>query len=708
MFSNYFKVAFRNILKFKGYSFINIAGLAVGMTCCILIMLWVNDELSYDNFHQNKDRLFRVAKQNIDRGDEKSALTPMPTGPALKEEYTEIVSSTRFSINGPRLIKYDDIKFQDDIVAIADPDYLQMFSFPLIKGDANTALADKFSVIISEKMRDKYFGQVNPIGEILSIDRRDFTVTGIMKDLPQNTHMQFDCLVPFLSNRQYLLDALNNWGASAYYTYVLLHESAIAEEVQQNISGLINQKYPDAEYVIKLHLQSIEEIHLYHDVNDYLKGKGDIKYVYLFSALVFLVLLIACVNFMNLATARAATRIKEIGVRKVIGAGKSDLMKQFFGESLILSFISFVFAITLAELLLPLFNVWSGKNIGWGEIGDLSLILGSVTLVIITGILAGSYPAIFLSSFKPAEVFKSNQKSHKTGSFLRKGLVVFQFALSVFLIITAMVIFEQLDFMQNKDLGFDKDQMINLEMRGSFSENYESIRGTLLHDPSIIDITGGVTPTESFNPAIDVTWSDKVEGENNDDEIVWQFGHVANNYIEVYGLELSEGHSFIDKNQTNDAAGFILNETAVNMMGPNSPIGKYFSFKSYEDNIVPTPHEGLIIGVVKDFHNSSLYESVAPMILIHNPQMLYSLSARIDAGSNERAINLLKNKWREYAPEFPFEYSFVDETLDNFYGTEKRLGAIFAWSTWLAIFISCLGLFGLASFAAERRKKEIG
>lgn len=708
MLKNYLKIALRNILKFKGYSFINIAGLAVGMACCILIMLWVNDELSYDKFHQNQDRLFRISKQNLDKDSAKRALTPMPLGPALKEEYSGIVASTRFMINGPKLMKYGDIKFQNDILAIADPDFLKMFSFPLVDGDVETVLADKFSVIISEKMKEKYFGQTNPIGEILSIDRRDFTVTGIMKDFPHNTHMQFDCLVPFLSTRQYLLDVLNNWKASAYYTYVLLHETANPKEVNKNISGLMKIKRPDSEYSIQLNLQPVEEIHLYQNVDDYLEGKGNINHVYLFSALAFLVLLIACMNFMNLATARGGLRFKEIGVRKVIGARKTDLMKQFFGESLILSFFAFFIAVALAELLLPLFNNWSGKNLEMGIIDDPLIFFGALSLITITGLLAGSYPAIFLASFKPVQVLKSNHKSIRSGSLFRKGLVVLQFAVSVFLIITAAVIFRQLDFMKNRDLGFDKNQMINLQMRGSFAENYETIKGSLLADPAFIDITGGLAPTETFNPAIEVLWDGKVENENEENEIIWQSGNVADNYIETYGMDILAGQSFLNRNQTGDVAGFILNETAVKLTGLESPVGQSISFKSYEDDIVPKPHEGLIIGVVKDFHNSALHNSVEPMILIHNPSALFYMSARIEASQNERAIALLKTKWQEYAPQYPFEYDFLDEVLDNYYRSEQRLGAILAWSTWLAIFISCLGLFGLASFAAERRKKEIG
>jgi len=708
MLKNYMIVAVRNILRHKGYSFINIVGLAIGMACCILIMLWVQDELSYDTFHENADRLYRVIKSYESEGELKHfSLTPAPLGPALKEEYPEIVNAARIIIAGNRMVKYEDKIFSNDILAYADPEFLEMFSFPLASGDPKTVFSDKYAVIISQDMSQKYFGDVNPIGKNINIDRREYTITGVLENNDKNTHLNFDCLTQFDSRLDWLNHTINEWGVSAYYTYVMLDKKADYERVEQKIAGIINQHRPDQQKTVNINLQAIKRIHLYHDAEDYLEGHGDIKYIYMFSLLAILILCIACINFINLSTARSTGRAKEVGIRKVVGAKRSDLVRQFLGESLVLSFVALIFAIAFTELMIPLFDKWSDKNLNPDLLSNPPMILGFIGIVIFVGMIAGAYPAFMLSSFNPTTILSGYLMSGNSRARIRKILVVTQFALSVFLIFSTFVIYDQLNFIQNKKLGFDKDLLLYFDMRGRFQDNYENIKQELLQNPAVVDVTAGVPPIESFDPAVSISWDGKIENDS-DDETIWLSLTVDRNYLDVLGMELIDGDDFKNDEAYGKQSDIILNETAAREMGFDSSVGKKLSFSAYKGEIVPAEYNGTIVGVVKDFHYEPVNQEIRPVIIHLDPGSLYSMIIRVKSGMTSEALNLIKKTWSEYASEYPLEYHFANQTIDSYYEAEKKFGTIFEFCSLLAIFISCLGLFGLAAYIVEQRTKEIG
>lgn len=695
MLRNYVKVALRNLLRNKVYSIINIAGLAIGMACCVLILLWVQDELSYDRFHQRADDLYRVTETWHHEGETKcEALTSSLLAPALKDECPEISLATRFSPGGEQLIKCEGKRFQNDVVAEADNDFFEMFSLPFVMGNPKIVLIDPFSVVLSEKMSHKYFGNENPLGRLLNIDRRDFTVTGVMKNIPNNSHLQFDCLVPFESRREWLKEVTDKWLVSAYATYVLVDGEVSRDQMEQKMSSVLAKHVSDS--TVTLGLQPIKDIHLYSAGME-LSGSepGDIKYVYMFSAIAVLILLIACINFMNLSTARSGSRAKEIGIRKVVGADKKQIRNQFFGESILLSLVSLTAALVLLELTLPAFSTWLGKPLSLDVAGRPELICGLVGLALLTGVLAGSYPALLLSSFKPIRVLKTAAGPGSRGAISRKALVVIQFAASVFLIISALVISGQLGFMTKGDLGFDQEHLLYVRMRGGFLEDYQNIRAQLLQNPDVISVSAGWPPKSPHWASNEVDW----DGKDAKKEMVMCRYNVDFGYVSTLGMEVVEGRDFSPKFATDQKEAFLVNEEAVRQMGLDDPIGKQFSYEG---------RHGKIVGVIRDFHLGSLRDPIYPLVLQIDSEKLYYLMVKLKPGAVPEILSLLESRWQQTASDFPFEYHFLDQTIEDFYRAEQRMGTIFRWSTFLAILISCMGLFGLAAFAAEKRTKEIG
>lgn len=695
MLRNYFKVALRNLSRNKVYSIINITGLAMGMACCLLILLWVQDELSYDRFHKRADSLYRVTEARNDHGETKrEALTSSLLAPALKEECPEINLATRFSPGGEQLIKCDGKRFQNDVMAQADNDFFGMFSLPFVTGNPKTALIDPFSVVISEKMSRKYFGNENPLGRLLNIDRRDFTVTGVMENIPDNSHLQFDCVVPFESRREWLKKVTDKWLVSAYATYVLVDGDLSRHQMEQKISSVLSQHISDT--TVTVGLQPIADIHLYSAGMELSGGEpGDIKYVYMFSAMAVLILLIACINFMNLSTARSSSRAKEIGVRKVIGADKKQIRKQFFGESILLSLVALAVALALLELLLLAVSAWLGKPLGLDLAGRPELVLALIGLALLTGMLAGSYPALLLSSYQPIRVLKGALITDSRGATLRKTLVVIQFAASVFLIISALVISGQLDFMTKGDLGFDQEHLLYVRMRGGFFDDYQSIKGTLLQNPNVITVSAGWPPKSPHWTSNDIDW----EGRDPKKEVVMCRYNVDFGYVNTLGMEVVRGRDFSEEFATDRTEGFIVNQEAAKQMGLDDPVGKQFSYEG---------RQGKIVGVVRDFHQGSLRDPLYPLVLQIDSEKLYYLLVRLRPSAISDIVGFLDKRWQETASDFLFEYHFLDQTIEGFYRAEQRMGTIFRWSTFLAILISCMGLFGLAAFAAEKRTKEIG
>ncbi len=707
MLSNYVKIAFRNITRRKGYAFINITGLAVGLAGAILMLLWVADEASYDGFHEKADRLYRVTENWVMDGDASvSGMVSAPLIPALVEEVPEIARAARAMVSGEEIIKRGDATYSNDIVALADPDFFEMFTFPLVEGDPALALSETYSVVVSKTVAKKYFGDEDPIGQTLSIDRRDFTVSAVMSDLPHNSHLQFDVMLPFDSREEWLKNITDaNWGVSAYYGYIELVAGASTSEVARKATEIARRNMPPTEGEATYGLQPIERIHLHHDVDDYLEGHGSITYVYLFGGLALLTLAIACMNFMNLATARSSRRAREVGVRKVVGARRGDLALQFLGESIVLASIALAAALVLVELFLPFLNSWSGKELGLMTGNRLAVIGGLVAITVLTGLVAGSYPALFLSSFAPARVLKTGAGAGG-GRLFRRVLVATQFALSIGLIVATLAMYSQMSFVAGKGLGFDREQLVYFNMRGDFLTNYANIKQELLESPAITGITSGRPPVRLLYPVLNSDW----EGKQGDPDIPWTCVPVGHDYIEMMGMTVKQGRPFSPDLVQDVSQGVLINETAARLMGIEDPIGKRFEFGTHRitGQLSDVQYESSIVGVVEDFHHGSLHTPIEAVIMYLDPEEATTMCARLAPGMTAEGMEALRSRWAQYAPDYLFEHTFADETLASFYASEDRMSSILYCFTGLAVFVTCLGLFGLASFAAERRTKEIG
>jgi hypothetical protein len=666
----------------------------MGMACCILILLWVQDELNFDRFHENADNIYRVI-QDINFADHSTtwAITQGPLGPSLKEDFPEIVNFTR--ITGRRFrLNYEDHSY-DEVVGMADGSIFEMFTFPLIEGDPRTALSDPHSIVLTENMAKKYFGDEHPIGKVLKADdRHDFLVTGVIEEFPLNSHFRYDFLVPFIFGRE-LKYTVDNWRNSQFRTYVQLQEGIPYRDVIQKISGYLYEK-PTIEKDARLNLQPLARIHLYSNY-EFDSAHGDITYVTIFSLIAFFILMIGCINFMNLTTARSASRAREVGMRKVAGAYRRDLVRQFFGESIFLSFIALFFAVGLVALLLPVFNNLAAKELSLGSSANFSAFLALMGIALLTGIIAGSYPALFLSAFQPSHVLKGTLHSGSKGAAFRKVLVVLQFSMTILLIVCTTVVYDQMNFMRNRKLGYDKEYLVYAVLRGDMRKQFDVVKEELLRNPNILEVTSSATiPTYGYNFSNSL-W--RWEGQNPDEEILMRASFIDYNYFKTLGMEIIEGRPYSKEYTTDPEEALIVNEEAVKVMGMESPIGKRLEIG---DN------QAKIIGVVNNYHFRSLRQEIEPLILILNPQQCWALFARLRSEDIPQTIGHMEKVWGRFAPGFPFNYRFMDEAIDNLYRSEKQIGTIFRYFAMLAIFISCLGLFGLASFMAEQRTKEIG
>ena len=699
MFRNYLKFAFRNLKRHKIYSFINIFGLAVGMACAILILLWIQDELSYDRFHENANDIYRVVeKWQYSSGEtDYNRVTPGPLAPVLKADYPEIIHSTRFFGAFEKWqLTYDKKSYLSPGGAV-DTDFFSIFTFPFVKGNPKTAFSKPHSIVITEDLAKKIFGDDDPLGETIRMEYRTFEITGIIENIPRNSHIRFDFLIPC----EIFSSLEKDWTSNNCYTYVLLQKNWPYKELSEKIAGVIKKHSPTS--IETLYLQPLNQIHLFA-----LEGGGLITYLYIFSAMAFFILLIACINFMNLSTARSAKRFKEVGIKKVVGSSRMQLIKQFLSESILLSFVAFACAVVLVELLLPVINSMLGIQLKMHYSGGLFLSL--IGIAIITGIISGSYPAFFLSSFNPVTVlkgrlsltpFKQWGARNASGGFsrssiFRKILVVTQFSLSIIFIVCAMVVYSQLNFIKKRDLGYNKEHIVHLRMKGEFKQKYEAIKNELLKNSNILSVTAtDRTPVMWSNSTDDVNW----EGKKADEKIGIGVRMVDYDYLQTFQMEMAQGRFFSKEFLTDSTEGFIVNEAAVKAMGLKSPLEKRFSMWN---------RQGKIIGVIKDFHTESLHKEIEPFVLLIWPDWYGRMSIKLKSDNVSSALGFLENKIKEFVPGYPLEYKFLDEEIDNLYKTEQLTGKIIIYITLLAIFISCLGLFGLASFTAEQRTKEIG
>lgn len=694
MFRNYLKTAIRNLQKHRLYSFLNIAGLAVGIGCCLLITLWILDELSFDRFNAHAEQLYRVEFDQDYSGQLFHVnVTPHPLGPVLKEEIAGIENATRFKFVDEIMVKHGEKTFFEDRVAAVDPALFRMFSFPLVEGSASTVLEDPSTVVISETIANKYFAHADPVGKVLMINNdMDLTVTGVMRDVPENSSLRFDMVVPyeFLRTVNTILD---NWDTNTTVTFVQLEKAASPDRLAPKIQALISKhtSTEDQQYS----LRPLTQIHL-HSYFGFGDKRGNAQYISIFTAIAVFVLLIACINFMNLSTARSAKRAREVGMRKVVGATKSQIVKQFFGESCLFTLISLFIALFLVWLALPVFNTIAGKNIPFHMLSQGYMPWAVGGIVLITGILAGSYPALFLSAFHPVKVLKGSLASGASHSIFRKILVVVQFSLSIFLIIGTGIVTSQLKYIKDKNIGFEKAHLISIPMRGGVAGSYEALKKELLKRPGVAGVSASSDkPSFIANNASGADW----EGKDPQREVSVHFTVVDYDYVETVDIEMVEGRSYSRVYPSDAESAFVVNEELQRLMGFDSAIGKRFSFLE---------RTGTVIGVVKDFHFLSLKKKIEPLALVFQPEWLSYIFIRIRPGNLSATLEDIERTWSRVIPAFPFDFRFINEEFDALYRAEERMEGVLRCFTFLAMFIACLGLFGLSAFSAERRTREIG
>ncbi len=712
MYKNYFKIAFRNLRRHKIYSIINISGLSIGMACCLLILLYVKDELSYDNYHEKSDRIYRLLAISEFAGVSRTfAMTPPALGPAFAREIPEVDSSVRLfrtTFDGTVPVSYEDKTFEETAIFFADSTFFEIFSFEFIAGDPESVLDEPYSLVITERTAKKFFGDENPIGKMLQFyGQQNLQINGVIKDVPRNSHIDFDYIFSLSANNR--RDArFNDWIFFYPYTYLLLNENADPNVVASKIPGVferhsgqelqkrgIKREYP---------LQPIRDIYLTSHNEGEIKTNGNILYVYLFSAIAVFILLIACVNFINLSTARSANRGKEVGLRKVVGANRTQLITQFIGESLLMSTIAMIFGFVLMLFVLPLFNNLAGKEMSISHLSGIDVILSFIGLLFFSGVIAGSFPAFFLSSFRPVAVLKGVLSSGSRNIILRKVLVVIQFAISIVLIISTFIVYEQLKYIKNKYLGFDKEHLVVMQVQGNtLARRAEAIRNELGMNPGIISVSfsinlpGQYAGDTSFHP----------EGSEPGDTHRATSFSVDYDFIETFKMDIVSGRNFSKDFPADSATGIIINEIMARNMGfQEDAVGK----RMFE---APLPgqteeQERRIIGVVKDFHFRSLKFPVAPSVMRLNTGFYRNIAVRIRGENPNDAIEFLRAKWEIISPGQEFNYYFIDEQFDGQYEAEEKLGMLYITFAFIAIFIACLGLFGLASYVAEQRTKEIG
>ncbi|UCE40261.1 MAG: ABC transporter permease [Candidatus Aminicenantes bacterium] len=685
MFKNYFKIALRNFLRHLGYTFINVAGLAIGITCCILIMLWVQDELSFDRFHENADDLYVATFSNG------SKVTPTALSGFLKTEYPEIILTSRYSAQGRDLLKYEDTDIYQEGGVMVDPDFLNMFTLPLLKGNPEIALDDPNSILLSEQVAKKLFDTSDPLGQILTYNTRvDLKVTGVFEDYPSNSHMQFQYILPLelakIHNRN-----LNTWEVNNIRTYVQLRKNTPVEDVDAKITDVVERHRPQDKR--SMSLQPITRVHL----NPYHHSGGAILYVYLFSAMAFFILLIACINFINLTTARSSNRAREVGIRKTVGAFRSHLIRQFFSESIVLTMIASGLAMGLVFFFLPMFNSLTGKTFTWELLIQQAVVAGIFVIIFLTVILAGSYPSLVLSRFQPVNVLKGGRLTGAKGSLFRKVLVVLQFSLSIFLILGTLMIFRQVHYLRAHDVGYDRENIVYFGIGSRFRQNYDTIKTALLSHSNIQNVTlTDIAPYRWQSNAGygDVHW----EGKTNQ-QVKMVMMNVDYDYLDTFGLTMAQGRFFSQDYSTDASDAYVVNQAAVRAMEMDDPIGK--ELKVWDLN-------KRIIGVVQDYHFESLHNEIIPMAMRIDPNWHNQACVRISPYRIPDTLAFLESKWKEIYPEYPFEYRFLDDTIANQYRSEQAIGRIVTVFTILALFISCLGIFGLSSYTAEQRTKEIG
>ena len=723
MLKNYLRIAIRNLTKYKFISFINIFGLTVGLSCCLLILTYILHETSYDKYNRQAARIYRVTRSFNNKDGIVSlhlgAVAP-PFGPLLQNDFPDIQKTTRILPMGNAPMRYEDKIFNEKELFCADTNFFSMFDVPVLKGNPQTALADPFSILLTPDLARKYFGDKDPIGKVIRMNNQyNLKVTGVFQPFPSAAHMHPNILISFSTLNDSAVygekNLMTNWGNNAFYTYLLLPEHYPASSLEAQFPAFLDRRmhYPGAPADFKaskttrLFLQPLTDIHLRSHLDEEIEENGDSSRVTIFGAIALFILLIACINYMNLSTARSALRAKEIGIRKVSGAVRQEIIVQFLSESILISFMALLLAGALAWLTMPALNSVTGLELSIQTLLQVRVLLPLLLTPLIVGILSGLYPAIFLSSFQPSKVLKGLIKVGSGNISFRKVLVVTQFAISIVLLISTAIVFQQLHYMQNTSLGFDKDHIVTLRYNNGLDNTYESFRSQLLQDPHIRQATRSSripsgrlldeqgASTESGDSLRPVTADIK-------------FLAVDHDFLSAYGIPIVAGRDF-SRSYATDTTSFLLNVAATKALGIKTPqemIGKNFAYSGVK---------GKVIGVMQDFNFESMHQAIVPLIMVmptasQAGNFFGNISVKI-AGNKDNiaaAIARLEKTWKQYLPEVPFEYTFLDEHFEELYKSEQRQGILFTVFSGIAIFIACLGLLGLSAFSISQRLKEIG
>ncbi len=714
MFRNYILTSLRNLWRHKNYSLINILGLAIGVASSVIILLFVQDELSYDRHNEKFNQIYRFyIKGKIQSNEVQAALSCAPLGPTLKSDFPEVIEYTRlYTFSGDPIVRYEDKVFIEKNFLYADSSFFNVFTAAAIQGDPRQMLNRPNTVVLTGETARKYFGDEDPVGKILKVgqDETPYEVTGVVKGFPDNSHFKFNLLGSFAST--WLAD-VTMWLGNNNYTYILLQEGFPPEQLENKIPALL-EKYmgPQLEQILGMTLehfheggneygyfiQPLKDIHLRSDLQFEIESGGSITTVYIFSLIALFLIIIASINFMNLATASSSSRAPEVGVRKVVGSDRSRLIWQFMTESFIISFISLLIAILLVELFIPSFNSLAHKALEFNLFRNPILLPALIIIGILVGFLSGSYPAFILASFKPVSVLKGELRSGMRSSYLRSLLVTLQFTITICLFISTFIVYKQMNYIQKKDLGFNKENMVVIDRAYVLGDKAESFRQELLKNPGIMYVSrsnavpGGLIGDNAYVP----------EGASTDET------HAINNiyadpyFAEVYGLEIKEGRWFSEETLT-DSFTIVLNESAVEALGFERPLQMRL-INDFGENVRPLQ----IIGVVKDFHFQSLHQEIKPLVLLFLSFNAYKMSIKIDGSNVQETLKYIEKTWSNFVTDQPINMTFLEDDLVTHYSSDRSTGLIFSIFSILAIFIAALGLLGLTSFSAEQRTKEVG
>ena len=699
MLKNFLLTSFRVIIRNKGFSIINIIGFAIGIACSILILLWVNDEISYDSSHINKDLIFRVlAKVPTDDGELNVGVTPAALAPLLKQEYPEIKNSTRFKGVGTFVFHKDDKRIAEPMAAIAESRLFDIFSFPFVEGDPSDCLDEPYSIVLTKDVAVKYFGDKSAIGESLELTGLGlFKVSAVIENV-SHCHFQFSYLIPFIWANKLFNDNIDELGSFNYTTYLLLKEGVDSGVFEEKIAGFLDQfsDENDNEGKTELFIQNLMDIYLKSDFSYDFTYRGDISNVYNFSFISLIILLIACINYMNLSTARSANRAKEIGLRKVLGGKRKHIILQFYFESVFVTLPGFLLALIIVELTLPWFSNLAGKEFTQNIYNDSRMIVFYLLLAIITALVSGSYPALHLSSFEPIKVLKGKMSAGASSGIFRKVLVIVQFSIAMALIAVTIIVNDQLTYINKMELGYNKSQLCTSFKTGEVRQNYDLFKSRLLENPGIKNVTAISNPITYAGPSMPINSWDGNAGEQS---FRMHFHSVDYDFIETMEIGMLMGRSFTRNFNDDSAIVFLINETAMKRMGLENPVGSMMTLGDLR---------GRIVGVFKDFNYNTLHHKIEPLTLILSKNETRIVFFRIEKGKTEESLRYAEQVWNEIEPEQEFNYVFMDDRLEGLYRSEQRVGHLFKYFAFFAIFISCLGLFGLASFMTDQRQKEVG